>query len=181
MNRFTLMVEHSDKRVNTVFLSLGSNLGERLQNLKVAIAQIQKIALKAVRISGFYESEPWGNLNLAGFLNCVLEVKVDQSPQELLVEIQHIEKIIGRTVKSKNGEYSNRVIDIDILTFNNKTINSIDLTIPHPLMNQRKFVLLPLAELENGVFLPYDLNSRRHYLKLCLDGGGCKRLTSIDV
>jgi 2-amino-4-hydroxy-6-hydroxymethyldihydropteridine diphosphokinase len=181
LNRFTLMVGHSDKRVNTVFLSLGSNLGERLQNLKVAIAQIQKIALKAVRISGFYESEPWGNLNLAGFLNCVLEVKVDQSPQELLVEIQHIEKIIGRTVKSKNGEYSNRVIDIDILTFNNKTINSIDLTIPHPLMNQRKFVLLPLAELENGVFLPYDLNSPRHYLKLCLDGGGCKRLTSIDV
>jgi deoxyguanosine kinase len=181
LNRFTLMVEQSDKRVNTVFLSLGSNLGDRLQNLREAIGQIQKTSLTAVRISGFYESDPWGNLDLAGFLNCVLEVKVYLSPQELLGFIQNIEKIIGRTVKSKNGEYSNRVIDIDILTFNKKTINSMELTIPHPFINERKFVLLPLADLEKGVFLPYDLNSPQHYLKACLDRGGCKRLTSIDA
>jgi 2-amino-4-hydroxy-6-hydroxymethyldihydropteridine diphosphokinase len=111
----------------------------------------------------------------------VLEVKVYLSPQELLGFIQNIEKIIGRTVKSKNGEYSNRVIDIDILTFNKKTINSMELTIPHPFINERKFVLLPLADLEKGVFLPYDLNSPQHYLKACLDRGGCKRLTSIDA
>ena len=175
------MVEQSDKRVNTVFLSLGSNLGDRLQNLREAIGQIQKTSPTAVRISEFYESEPWGNLDLAGFLNCVLEVKVYLSPQELLAFTQNIEKIIGRTVKSKNGEYSDRVIDIDILTFNKKTINSMALTIPHPFINERKFVLLPLADLENEVFLPYDLNSPQYYLKACLDLGGCKRLTSIDA
>lgn len=129
------------------YLSLGSNLGDKEQNLRQAVALISEQVGQVLRQSSFYYSEPWGFISVNSFVNIVVAVNTSLPPLELLRTTQAIEQQIGRTGKSKNGQYSDRIIDIDILTYADQQINLPDLIIPHPLMKEREFVMIPLQEI----------------------------------
>ena len=130
-----------------VFLSLGSNLGNKRQNLESAVKLINERIGEISSLSSFYNTAPWGFDSDNSFLNAAACVYTDLTPDDILSETQKIEKEIGRIKKSVDGTYSDRIIDIDILTYDNMQINSPHLTIPHPLMTQRDFVMIPLAEI----------------------------------
>jgi 2-amino-4-hydroxy-6-hydroxymethyldihydropteridine diphosphokinase len=131
----------------TVYLSLGSNLGNRRRILKDAIQMIgQKVGL-VLRQSSLIETDPWGFESPNKFINACVCCHTVLSPRELLQATQQIEKVMGRTGKSTNGEYHDRIIDIDILLYNDVHIDEPDLKIPHPLMKERDFVMKPLKEI----------------------------------
>ena len=128
-------------------LSLGSNLGNRAENLSRATQLLTERVGTLVVCSTVYESEPWGFCSENSFANSVLIIKTDLTPQTLLAETQAIERLMGRTEKSHAGQYHDRIIDIDLIDCDGQTLQSPDLTLPHPLMHLRPFVLLPLAEI----------------------------------
>ena len=130
-----------------VFLGLGANLGDREANLKAAVDEINKRVGEVTSLSAFYVTEPWGFDSPHAFLNAVCCVETILSPHEMLVVTQDIERIVGRTKKSVNGCYSDRLIDIDILIYDDCRLNTPELTIPHPLMHKRDFVMKPLEEI----------------------------------
>lgn len=130
------------------YLSLGSNLGNKEQNLKLAVALIDKKVGKVCRQSSFFYSQPWGFVSDKSFVNICIAVDTNLSPTEILNTTQAIEQQLGRTEKSQNGIYHDRIIDIDILLYGNEHINLPDLTIPHPLMRERDFVRIPLQEIQ---------------------------------
>ena len=132
---------------HTVFFGLGSNLGDRRQILLNAYSQIEKLIGPLVGQSAFYDSEPWGFASSHPFLNSVVCCETMLSPREVLRETQQIERNLGRRQKSVDGVYHDRPIDIDILLYDDLHINQYDLRIPHPLMLQRDFVMLPLTEI----------------------------------
>lgn len=129
-----------------IYLGLGSNLGDKSLHLQTAIDEIEKRIGHVVRRSAFIDSEPWGFNSDNTFVNAVIVVNTDMTPTEVLDETQSIERKMGRTHKSVGGHYSDRIIDIDILLFGNIEMNTPELTIPHPRMNERDFVLKPLKE-----------------------------------
>ena len=104
-------------------------------------------------LSGFYETEPWGFQSDNTFLNAALQLEISLSPLELLKATQQIELEMGRTQKS-NGAYHDRIIDIDILLYDNLILQTPELTLPHPLMHERLFVMEPLAEIAPNVIHP---------------------------
>lgn len=130
-------------KANKAHLSLGSNLGDREEFIKKAISEIKKIA-DVNKKSKIYETSPLGYKDQGDFLNMVIQVKTNLTPQKLLKELMEIEKKLGRKRRMKNGP---RTIDIDILTFGNTIVDEPNLKIPHPRMHERKFVLIPLMEL----------------------------------
>jgi 2-amino-4-hydroxy-6-hydroxymethyldihydropteridine diphosphokinase len=129
-----------------VYLSLGSNLGQREENLRKAIRLIHERVGEVVRQSSFIETEPWGFESDHPFLNAVALFRTELSPREVLATTQAIERDLGRQHKSVNG-YADRTIDIDILLYGNEHIDEPDLKIPHPLMADRPFVMKPLGEI----------------------------------
>ena len=129
------------------YLGIGTNLGDRAANLHCAVEQINEQAGHVLACSSFIETEPWGFASDNAFLNAVVEIDTPHTPHELLRITQTIEREMGRTHKSVGGVYSDRIIDIDILLYEDLVINEPDLTIPHPLMWQRKFVYDPLLEI----------------------------------
>ena len=129
------------------YLGIGTNLGDRTANLHCAVKQINEQAGHVLACSSFIETEPWGFASDNAFLNAVVEIDTPHTPHELLRITQTIEREMGRTHKSVGGVYSDRIIDIDILLYEDLVINEPDLTIPHPLMWQRKFVYDPLLEI----------------------------------
>jgi 2-amino-4-hydroxy-6-hydroxymethyldihydropteridine diphosphokinase len=132
-------------RLNRVLLSMGSNLGEKIEYLENAIEAI-KVAVGEVEfVSSYYESEPWGYQSENQFINVCLTCFTNLSPFELLEILKGIEATIGRT-KSQTG-YEDRCIDIDIIFYNNEEIESDQLTIPHPHFKKREFVMIPLLEI----------------------------------
>lgn len=133
--------------MNIVFLSLGTNLGSKEQNLNTAIQEISKRIGPVTAQSDFIETEPWGFSSDNAFLNAAVKVETALTPFEVLNATQQIERDMGRTEKSVNAEYHDRIIDIDILLYNNLSISTPTLTIPHPLMNERDFVLIPLKQI----------------------------------
>jgi len=152
--------------INKVFLSLGSNLGRRKKNLDNAISQLKFEVGNITNISKVYESEPWGLKNQNFFLNQVIELKTSISPQNLLICCKNIENKMGRTKSIKWGE---RNIDIDILYFSSKIVDEYDLKIPHPLIQKRKFVLLPLNELNQKFIHPIFNKTNSKMLEDCTD------------
>ena len=168
----------SDKRENSVYLSLGTNVGDRLAHIERATDMLQMLATEEIKISAIYESEPWGNDLLNAFLNCVVHMNTSLEPLALLLKTQEIERQIGRLEKSNGTKYQNRIIDIDVLTYNRTTINSHRLTIPHALQTKRRFVLLPFSDLAPRFQLPYSLYSIEKHLALCEDDLECKRFES---
>ncbi|MDR0836228.1 MAG: 2-amino-4-hydroxy-6-hydroxymethyldihydropteridine diphosphokinase [Tannerella sp.] len=129
------------------YLSLGSNLGNRKENIVGAIVRISEKAGRIVALSGYYETEPWGFESESKFLNVAVEIVTNLPPADLLRTTQEIERETGRKEKSVDGVYKDRIIDIDILFYDNLILNTNDLKIPHPLLHERPFVLQPLAEI----------------------------------
>jgi 2-amino-4-hydroxy-6-hydroxymethyldihydropteridine diphosphokinase len=133
-----------------VYLSLGSNIGDRAGNLNAAIDRLRAVG-EVVQVSPFYETEPVEFTAQAWFLNCAIAVDTEKTPRELLASILDIEQQMGRRRAQKKGP---RVIDIDILLFGNLIVDDPGLTIPHPAMHERRFVLEPLAEIAPDVRHP---------------------------
>ncbi len=129
-----------------IFLSLGTNLGDRESNLKEAISIIKERVGSVISLSAFYQTAPWGFESPNEFLNAVIKADTQLSPLELLHETQDIEIKLGRLKKS-TSTYSDRIIDIDILYYDQICLNTSNLVIPHPLLHQRDFVLAPLLEI----------------------------------
>ena len=126
-----------------VYLSLGSNLGDRAANLQTAIAQLSGLG-KPVAVSSFYETEPVELAAQPWFLNCAVKLDTEKMPRQLIAGILALEQGMGRQRKQKKGP---RTIDIDILLFGSSIIEIPSLTVPHPKMHERRFVLEPLAEI----------------------------------
>jgi 2-amino-4-hydroxy-6-hydroxymethyldihydropteridine diphosphokinase len=127
----------------TVYLSLGSNLGDRKQNLQDAVAQLRSLG-EVAALSSFYETEPVGDLHQPWFLNCALMLRTEKMPRQLLAAVMGIEQALGRKRTVSKGP---RIIDIDIVLFGPFVVNLPTLVIPHPAMHERRFVLQPLAEI----------------------------------
>ena len=136
-----------------VYLGLGSNLGDCRKNLERAIRLIGDRVGLVTRQSSFIETEPWGFESPNKFMNAVILCETTRSPREVLLLTQQIERDMGRRTKSVNGKsvnrkYTDRPIDIDILLYDDVTIDEPDLKIPHPLMHERDFVMRPLNEIK---------------------------------
>ena len=135
---------------HTVYLSLGTNLGDKERNLVSAITEIERRIGPVRAQSAFLSTEPWGFESENTFLNAAVRVETELTPLALLDETQQIERDMGRTQKSTNTShpiYHDRIIDIDILLYDDLHIKTRRLTIPHPLMYERDFVLIPLREI----------------------------------
>lgn len=139
--------------MHTVYLSLGTNLGDKEHNLVSAIKEIERRIGPVRAQSAFLTTEPWGFESENTFLNAAVRVKTELSPNALLRVTQQIERKMGRTQKSSVDPqqskviYHDRIIDIDILLYDDLHINTKKLTIPHPHMHERNFVLIPLKEI----------------------------------
>lgn len=131
-----------------VYLGLGSNLGDCRKNLERAIRLIGDRVGLVTRQSSFIETEPWGFESPNKFMNAVILCETTRSPREVLLLTQQIERDMGRMKKSVSGGYADRAIDIDILLYDDVTIDEPDLKIPHPLMHERDFVMRPLNEIK---------------------------------
>lgn len=137
----------------TAYLSLGTNIGNKRQNLITAAALLAERVGDVLALSDLCETEPWGFASENTFLNAALILQTSYSPEALLVATQLIEREMGRTKKS-NGVYQDRVIDIDILMYDDWVMQTPELTLPHPWMQERKFVLEPLVEIAPQVVHP---------------------------
>ena len=148
-----------------IYLGLGTNLGNKIENLTRAIEALSLALGTCKAQSSFLETEPWGFESDNGFLNCVVAFDTELTPLELLDTTERIERELGRTVKSTGGNYHDRLIDIDILLYGNTVIESERLTIPHPLMHLRDFVLMPLAEIAPDAIHPTLCKSIKELLE----------------
>jgi 2-amino-4-hydroxy-6-hydroxymethyldihydropteridine diphosphokinase len=137
-----------------VYIALGSNLGNRENNIKKAIIALDKIIGKLIKCSSFYETSPVGFCSNNYFINAAAIFETSLLPLELLEETEYVERILGRSEKSRNKQYSDRCIDIDILFYDNLIIQTEALTIPHPEIHNRLFVLEPLNEIAPAVLHP---------------------------
>jgi|SRR5277367_3898405 len=130
--------------MQTIYLSLGSNVGDREANLRAAIAALAPSGVDVNQVSSIYETEPVDYLDQPWFLNCVLEAETDLQPDALLQALRSIEAALGSKKEFAKGP---RKIDLDILLYGDETIATRELQVPHPRMLQRRFVLGPLAEI----------------------------------
>ncbi|WP_293739549.1 2-amino-4-hydroxy-6-hydroxymethyldihydropteridine diphosphokinase [uncultured Parabacteroides sp.] len=135
------------------YLGLGTNIGNKRRNMITAASLLAERVGDILALSGFYETEPWGFESENFFLNAAVKLKTSFSPLELLQITQQIEKELGRTEKS-NGAYHDRIIDIDILLYDDEVLRTPQLTLPHSLMHERKFVMDPLSEIAPFVVHP---------------------------
>lgn len=131
-------------RSQFVYLSLGSNIGDRVSNLKAAIAALPSAGVRVSKVSAFYETEPVDYLQQDWFLNCVVEGETELPGGTLLAKLRAIESRMGSKKVIAKGP---RILDIDILLYGDETIATPELQVPHPRMTQRRFVLVPLAEI----------------------------------
>ena len=145
------------------YLALGTNIGNKRRNMITAAALLAERVGDVLALSGFYETEPWGFQSENTFLNAALQLDTSLSPLELLKATQEIEIEMGRTQKS-NGAYHDRIIDIDLLMVDEQILHTERLTLPHPLMHKRSFVMEPLAEVAPSVKHPVFGKTMRELL-----------------
>jgi 2-amino-4-hydroxy-6-hydroxymethyldihydropteridine diphosphokinase len=150
-----------------VYLGIGTNLGKREENLKQAVARIGKDIGPVLKSSSIYETAPWGFESNDEFLNMVVQVETKLIPSGLLGRVLMIESLLGRIREEKR--YSSRLIDIDILLYDDLIVEEESLTIPHPLLHKRKFVMVPLCEIASDVIHPVLKMSMAQLLKMCED------------
>ena len=139
------------KKYINVFLCFGSNMGNRAENLRTALAQVHRTIGKVAKKSHVYETEPWGNTEQDAFLNQVVMINTVLDPRDLMDALNKVEKEMGRVRKEKNGP---RIIDIDILFYGKRIIRDKGLEIPHPELHKRAFVLAPLLEIATDIEHP---------------------------
>lgn len=149
-----------------VYVSLGTNLGDKDNNLRTAVRLMQERIGKVISLSSFYETAPWGFQSEHSFLNAAACIETRLSPKQLLLVTQQIERELGRTQKSSGNVYKDRLIDIDLLMYDNLQIHSDQLVLPHPLMTERLFVLEPLAEIASETIHPVTGKTIRELLEL---------------
>ncbi len=137
--------------MTTVYLSLGSNIGNRSKNILTAIKLLKETGFDVTKTSSLYETSPWGKTKQPDFLNLVLKGKTKLSPEELLKEIKATEEAMGRETTERWGP---RIIDIDILFYGEEVLNTPFLKIPHPQLHKRAFVLIPLKEIATRLVHP---------------------------
>lgn len=136
------------------YIGLGANLGERQRTLRRAIERVKTIpAVKLLRVSSFYESEPWGVVNQPNYLNAAIKISTTLEPLALLGELQRIESELGRV---RREHWGSRTIDLDILLIEGRTLSSERLTVPHKFLFERDFALIPLKE----IFPTFEANLR---------------------
>ncbi|MDH5608564.1 MAG: 2-amino-4-hydroxy-6-hydroxymethyldihydropteridine diphosphokinase [Cyclobacteriaceae bacterium] len=157
--------------MNGIYLLLGSNIGDRQENLQQAILNLRTKGVKDIRHSLVYTSAPWGITDQDWFLNMVLEVTTVLKPEALLSACLAVEKNMGRERFRKWGP---RTIDIDILYYGNQIINSDDLSLPHPGIPVRKFTLVPMNELAPKMKHPLLMRTQSQLLDECTDELECK-------
>jgi 2-amino-4-hydroxy-6-hydroxymethyldihydropteridine diphosphokinase len=160
--------------MNKVYFGLGTNLGNRKVNLRKAIEMIGEHIGKVLKSSSIYETAPWGFDSEDDFLNMVVLVETTLTPLELMKKIVTIESMLGR--ERNQDRYSSRIIDIDILLYDDLILNENGLKIPHPLMHERRFVLVPLNELAPELIHPVKGKSIRVLLEDCRDRSEIKRV-----
>jgi 2-amino-4-hydroxy-6-hydroxymethyldihydropteridine diphosphokinase len=163
---------------NFVFLGLGSNLGDRKALLDKALELITESVGPVITSSGIYETEPWGFKTGTDFLNMVVQVHTDLNPAELLTNLALIENKLER--KRSNRRYVSRTIDIDILLYGKKVINRPDLKIPHPLIQERRFVLVPLCDLAPELVHPVINKTIAELLRECRDDRNVKKMDPLS-
>ena len=161
-----------------VILSLGSNQGNRLNNIQSAIDLIHREAGTVVKVSKLYETPAWGFEGEA-FYNCALVLHTQRSAQTILEKVLGIEKKLGR-VRSESEGYQSRLIDIDLIAYNEEIINSKELQVPHPAMQERMFVLLPMRDLNLDWRHPILQKYLPEILKASEDKSQCKMIQSLD-
>ena len=147
-----------------VYFGLGTNLGDKEHNLRLAVRKIEERVGKVVSLSAFYATAPWGFSSEHTFLNVAACVETLLPPLSVLHLTQEIEREIGRTHKSVGGVYSDRVIDIDLLLYGDRVLDTPELKLPHPLMHERRFVMEPLAEIAPDLVHPILKKKMRELL-----------------
>jgi 2-amino-4-hydroxy-6-hydroxymethyldihydropteridine diphosphokinase len=158
-----------------VFLSLGSNVGDREKNLRDAIAALPELGVQKKRVSSIYETEPLDLLEQPWFLNCVVEGETTVPPAALLRELRELEKRMGSKKPVARGP---RLIDLDILVYGLQTINSPELQVPHPRMHLRRFVLAPLAEIAPDLKHPSWRGNAAQLLDALKDKSAVKKINA---
>ena len=157
-----------------VFLSLGSNIGDRAKNLRAAIAALPEVKVQVKNISSIYETEPVDLLEQPWFLNCVVEGETTVPPAELLTELRALEQ---RMASKKLVPGGPRLIDVDILLYGAQTIDSPELQVPHPRMHLRRFVLAPLAEIAPDLKHPSWSGTAAHLLATSGDQSAVRKIS----
>jgi len=160
--------------MNKAYLLTGGNLGDRVENLNQAKLLIAEHCGKVVQSSSIYETAAWGNEDQPSFLNQVLVIETKLEAEKLMQDLLHIEALLGRQRLEKYGP---RIIDIDILFFNNDIIESKLLTVPHPRIQERRFVLTPLHELSPAFIHPIFKTSIHNLLNDCSDQLNVKKFS----
>lgn len=169
----SLRKKQAEKPEATVYLSLGSNVGDRSGNLRAAMARLPGAGVEVRRTSSFYETEPLDYKEQAWFLNCAVEAETQWEPAELLRALRGIEKDMGSKKEFPKGP---RLIDLDILLYGDKIIETPELQVPHPRMLQRRFVLEPLAEIAPSLKHPAWNETVSELLKSTSDRSEVRRV-----
>lgn len=165
-----------DERKHLIYLSLGSNLGERQKTIEKALSILEEKLGNIVMKSSYYATEAWGVSSLDEFYNLVAAFETTLDALEVLDITQSVEVALGRLNKTVHKVYLNRSIDIDILFFDKQVILRKNLIIPHPLLHQRKFVLMPLNEISPSLIHPQFNQSISELLSSLKDRLNCKKL-----
>lgn len=149
--------------MHIAYIAFGSNMGDKRDNIKKALDKIRKRKINIIKVSSIYETEPYGVLDQDSFLNGVLKIETTLDPNELLQELLDIEKELKRVRKRKWGP---RTIDLDIIFYDDLIINEENLKVPHPDMQNRKFVLKPLCDIEPDLCHPVLKKSMKELYEL---------------
>ncbi len=154
------------RSMNYAYLLIGGNIGDRIENLRKTRAFIARSCGRILRESAIYETSAWGKTDQADFLNQALRVETELTPTLLLWKILEIEQELGRFRGEKFGP---RIIDIDIILYNSEIINLPSLTVPHPHMQNRRFVMAPMAEIAPSIVHPILGKTMAELLMVCPD------------
>ena len=164
--------------MNTAYLLTGGNLGNRLNNLNTAKIYLEEICGQIISVSSIYETKAWGIKDQPDFYNQAIILETNSTPAELLKKIHVIEKKMGRKRKVKFGP---RIIDIDILLYNNNIIKTKSLNVPHPFLPERRFALMPLAEIAGNVIHPVLQKTIQTILQECTDDSGVYKISEENL
>ena len=167
------------KSQNQAILSIGSNQGDRLENVQACIQLIQIEIGTVISVSKLYETPSWG-FESDSFYNCAIAIQTSKSAQKLLSSCLKIEKKLGR-IRSLHEGYQPRIIDIDIISFDNEIIQSTNLVVPHPQLQDRLFVLLPMKDLQLEFVHPVMNKSTQDLIDSCKDKSNCKVVSNLEL